>query len=202
MLYSFIHKEVQLDFSNLSSFIIVQFKSRAVSSLLPFLKYKAEEIMSNPICKAQDIFGLPIERLATHLKLSPIERKVAALDEFFLSYYCNRREGFISDLVNQFKKPLSLNKILELTNYSYSTLERHFKRDTGLTPKQYQCLRRYKAAVEEIYDTQNTDWIYYVEKFGYFDQSHFIKEIKRYTTFTPAQLLSTPGLRTYRPKKV
>ena len=37
-----------------------------------------------------------------------------------------------------------------------------------------------------------------VDKYNYFDQSHFIKEIKRYTSFTPKQLLDQPALPDFR----
>lgn len=91
--------------------------------------------------------------------------------------------------------------ILEKTGYSLSTLERHVKRETGLTPKAFLGLRKYKAAVEEIHNNQHQDWQYYVEKYNYTDQSHFIKTVKRYTGFTPTQLIKNPNLISFRPEK-
>jgi len=40
----------------------------------------------------------------------------------------------------------------------------------------------------------------YVVKYGYFDQWHFIKEIKRYSGFIPSQVLEEKNLLNYRPE--
>ena len=58
-----------------------------------------------------------------------------------------------------------IQTIIKATNYSYSTLERYFKRDTGLTPKKFQSLQRYKKAIRELYVTRNSDWQHYVVKY-------------------------------------
>ncbi|MEM9895979.1 MAG: AraC family transcriptional regulator, partial [Bacteroidota bacterium] len=105
------------------------------------------------------------------------------------------------EMAEELKEDCSPKNILSDTNYSYSTLERYFKKETGLTLKGFQTLTRFKLATEELYTTQNQNWIHYVDKFKYFDQSHFIKEIKRFSGFTPSQLLNTPGLISYRPGK-
>ena len=92
-----------------------------------------------------------------------------------------------------------LPSIMEATGYSYATIERYFKRETGLTPKKYQSLRRNKQAVTEICSTKNDDWMHYVNQYGYYDQAHFVKDIKRYTKFTPSQLIAAPSFVAYRP---
>lgn len=197
-LYSFLPNDIILDLSTLSSFIVVQFKSRALSSLLPFVNQKAEDIMRQPICKIEDIIEPGIHRFCQHLQQLSPEKIVYELDEWFRKMHHSNHTGFLAELANDLPAytPAALR---QLTGYSYSTLERHFKRDTGLSPKSYQSLQRYKLAVKEIYQTRNEDWLHYVHRYGYYDQSHFIKEIKRYTSFTPQQLLQTPGLLSFRP---
>ena len=201
-LFSFINEEVILDPANLVSFIIVQFKPRALSSLIPFVKQKSGDLMSLPVCDAQEVFGLGFIQLVEHLKHLDTSEIVSELDDFFYKNLEENRAGFISEMAGELKGETNLKEIMALTKYSYSTLERHFKKDTGLSPKQFQSLQRYKAAVQEIYGTRNEDWMHYVVKYGYFDQSHFIKDIKRFTTFTPAQLLKTPGLISFRPENL
>ena len=201
-LFSFIHHFVELDMSTLKSFVIIQFKPRALSSLLPFIKVKATDLIRQPVCPASSIFGPSVTTLQQRLKQSSPIEIVALLNQWFYSFYKKEGEGFLLEMVNELGKQYSVSRIRHLTRYSYSTLERYFKKETGLTPKKYQSLQRYKGAVEEIYDTHNSDWLHYVDKYGYFDQSHFIKEIKRYTTFTPSQLLLMPGLRSLRPENL
>jgi AraC-like DNA-binding protein len=40
----------------------------------------------------------------------------------------------------------------------------------------------------------------FVCRYGYHDQSHFIKEVRRFTGFTPQQLLQIPVLADHRPR--
>lgn len=200
-LYSFIHQEVIIDVSTLTSFAIIRFKPRNLSSLLPFINERAEDVMRNPVFRAEVVFTDRINQLTHHLRGQPASTIALELEGFLLDHFIAEREGFLSELSGTLPAGGSPKEIMARTNYSYSTLERHFKRDTGLTPKKFQVLRRFRLAVNELYDTGNTDWLYYVEKYGYFDQSHFIKEVKRYSGRTPGEILRYPGLHFYRPKK-
>ncbi len=197
-LCSFIKNEVVLDLSTLRSFVIIQFKARALASLLPFVKLNASELMRQPICEADLIFGDSIHSLSSHLRnLSPDEA-ASEIEQWLVQFFRSDREGFITDLAADQNILYSPAKLMERTRYSYSTLERYFKKETGLSPKRFQSLHRFKFAVEEIFATRNTNWSHYVDKYGYYDQSHFIKEVKRYSTFTPAQLLGINGLLNFR----
>lgn len=199
LLASHIDKEFLFNTSFIRSFVIIQFKPKAIASLQPFVKVTAKDLMKNSICDADLVFGKEIASLTAYLKNKNEDEIVNILDDWLFSKLDENRVGFITDVFEESDQHKTIQSMLDRTNYSYSTLERYFKKETGMTPKKYQTLRRYKQAVEEIYDSQNNDWLHYVEKYGYYDQSHFIKEIKRYTNFTPQQLLNTPGLRTYRP---
>lgn len=199
-LFSFIHKEVFMELSDLKSCIIVKFKSRGLSSLKPFLEIDSETIMRDSVAFADDMFGIEMELLRLHLLQLKPEEVASELDQWFAARYKKEREGFVVEMAQEVSAACDLKTIMEATKYSYSTLERHFKKDTGLTPKRFQSLQRYKKAVRELYVTRNSDWQHYVLKYGYYDQSHFIKEIKRYTNHTPSQLLKTPAFIQVRPK--
>ncbi|MDB4292655.1 AraC family transcriptional regulator [Maribacter sp.] len=199
MLFSFIHQEVFIDFSELKSCVVIKFKSRGLSSLKPFLDIAAETIMRDSVAYADDVFGMEIELLRIHLLQLSQEAIAGELDQWLAARYKKEREGFVVEMAQEVSTSCDLKTIMEATNYSYSTLERYFKKDTGLTPKRFQSLQRYKKAVRELYVTRNSDWQYYVMKYGYYDQSHFIKEIKRYTNHTPSQLLQTPAFIEVRP---
>nr|MBX2818955.1 hypothetical protein [Rhodothermaceae bacterium] len=72
--------------------------------------------------------------------------------------------------------------------------------ESALSPKQFLMLNRFRLAVEAIPSASETDWFDLVVNFGYYDQNHFIKEIKRFSGFTPIELLDIPRMKTYRPK--
>ena len=197
-LYSFIPNEIELNLSNLNKFILVKFKPRVLGAIQPFVNYSAQEIMKNPFGFSKYAFNGSISKLSLLLKnLSTLEM-VCFLDNWFLSHYKKEREGFVIEMAEGICTDFNLQKIMEETNYSYSTIERYFKRETGLTPKKFQSMKRAKEVVTDICTTQNVDWMYYVTKYNYYDQAHFIKDIKRFTKITPKKLLEIPSLVNYR----
>lgn len=199
LLFSHLENRILLDTTMLESFIIISFKSRSISSLLPFIHVPASELIKNPICSLGQAFNCNSYALMEVLKEKEGDGISHVLDSFFATHLIKDHDGFILELMDQTGTYGDLKEIMRATNYSYSTIERYYKKETGLTPKKYLSLYRYKKAVQEIYETLNGDWMHYVEKYGYYDQSHFIKEIKKYTHFTPSQLLDVPGLLSYRP---
>ncbi|UZO82558.1 AraC family transcriptional regulator [Aquimarina sp. ERC-38] len=198
-LFSFIDQTLQVDLSGLKSFILIKFKSKALSSLLPFVPFDASKIMQNPIIPVHEICKKHFMSFLSKLKTTDDSLIVQELDHWFLSNYLKEREGLTIAIMDQADDRFDLQRMMRMTKYSYSTIERHFKRDTGLTPKKYESLQRYKSAVQEICRTKNTDWQYYINKYHYYDQSHFIKEIKRYTSLTPKQILTLPSFTEIRP---
>ncbi len=199
MLFAFLPHKVAVDFSTLKSFILVKFKSRALSSLKPFITLPPAELIQQPVLDAATIFGTNMPDFIKYLKLLKPEQIADALDGWFAKFYLREREGFIVDIAEEVSDDFDINTIRKHTSFSYSTLERYFKSETGLTPKKYQSLRRYKSVVEELCRTKNEDWFYYVTKYGYYDQSHFIREITKYTGFTPKMLIQEPIFALYRP---
>ncbi len=199
MLASHINGRFLFDSSHLEQFIFIQFKPRSVASLLPFTLLSGKQLMSNSFCPLEDVFGDDVSHLEKELLEKSDEQYGNILDTFFAKRLATGYSGFIMEMMSELSFTANIPSVLSKTGYSLSTLERHVKRETGLTPKSYLGLRKYKAAVEEINLSQNADWQHYVNKYDYFDQSHFIKTIKRYTGFTPSQLLKSPDLINLRP---
>lgn len=200
--YPHIRERAVIDFMNLETFIIIQFKPRSIAAMMPFLRVKSELLLNDGFFFAKDIYGKNFQILVEKLKNLAAAQMPDYLDEFFNKVYDSNQDGFITELATEMETNPSIQKLKAITKYSTSTLERYFKKETGMTPKKYINLHRYKFAVEEIYDTGNSNWLHYVDKYDFYDQSHFIKEIKKYTGLTPGQLLKTPGLHEFRPDKL
>jgi len=170
--YAFIKDTVVIDFTNLESFVIVQFKTRGISSIQPFIDRKATDIMGLCVSDGSDFFGKRLNHLTNYLRSVNPDMIPDVLDDWLMNLYNGNDGGFIAELMLELEDYSSLQEIMNQTKYSYSTLQRHFKRDTGLAPKKYQTFWRAKKTIEEIYNSQNTDWMYYVSKYGYFDQKY------------------------------
>lgn len=200
ILASHISGSFLFDSSNLEQFIIVQFKPRSLSSLLPFTKFSSKQLMHNSLCSLNEVFGVSVDKLERDLRGKSDEKCIEILDSFLLKKLSKGYTGFIMEMMHDVSYEESIQNLLSKTNYSISTLERHVKREIGMTPKAFLSLKKYKEAVEEIHNDDDYDWQYYVDKYNYTDQSHFIKTIKRYTGFTPTQLIKAPNLISFRPE--
>ncbi len=199
ILASHIHGQFLFDTTHLEKFIIVQFKPRSVSALLPFTKYNSTELMKNSLCPLEDVFGSEVSTLEKNLVDKNEAQCTSALDSFFSKKLMECSSHFLIDMLADLDYDEGIPQLLKKTGYSISTLERHVKKETSLTPKTFLNLKKYKAAVEEINSGVEQNWQYYVDKYNYTDQSHFIKSIKRYTGLTPTQLSQSPNLISMRP---
>ena len=80
-----------------------------------------------------------------------------------------------------------IKEICRDDGYSISRLERHMKKIVGVSPKQYQRIMRFNTVLKYL-DRNSFDpnWSAIASQFGYFDQTHFIKEFKLFYGKTPA----------------
>lgn len=74
----------------------------------------------------------------------------------------------------------------------YKPIQRLFSRHVGITPKLYARIIRFNHSVRIGAGNAKklTDVAY---QSGYFDQNHFIKEMKRFTGMLPSELLAAPS---------
>lgn len=86
---------------------------------------------------------------------------------------------------------LSIKEICRQTGYSLSTLERRMKKIVGVTPKQLQRIIRFNRAMQFInHQSSQPNWAQVAQQFGYYDQTHFIKEFKHFNGLTPSEYLT------------
>lgn len=63
--------------------------------------------------------------------------------------------------------------------------ERIFKDQTGLSPKSFQNLKRFNSLILSKQQNPTMNWTTLGYEAGYFDQSHFIKDFKKYLNILP-----------------
>lgn len=89
---------------------------------------------------------------------------------------------------NQSKGITPIKELIDSKKYNYKYIERIFKKHVGITPKLYCRIIRFNHAFRLLNTNFNLTDIAY--QCGYFDQNHFIKEIKHFTGYTPKFLFN------------
>ncbi len=107
-----------------------------------------------------------------HAAQSPNHQKALA-DAIIKFIHSKRGQLKVQDIASHF-------------NLNYKYLERLFKQQIGMTPKLYCKIIRFNASLlyyREVGCDKLTDLAY---TSGYFDQMHFIKEVKQFTGVVPS----------------
>ena len=96
-------------------------------------------------------------------------------------------EGLLSD-IHRTKGELPISEHLEKYNIGYKRSERLFKQYVGLTPKIYARIVRFNHSIRQATVGNGSNLTDIAYQSGFFDQTHFIKETKRFTGRTPSEL--------------
>ncbi len=85
---------------------------------------------------------------------------------------------------------INVDGMAQLACLSRKQFERVFFNAVGMKPKEYSCLTRFQKSLW-LMQNGNRDFADMAYSCGYADQSHFIRECRRYSGTTPAELLKT-----------
>jgi AraC-like DNA-binding protein len=88
-------------------------------------------------------------------------------------------------LIAQSRGQLTATKLSEHLSVTPRNLERKFSTYLGKSPKQFIKLVRFHATIADITSDKRINLTEYAYRNGYFDQSHFIKEFKALSGYTP-----------------
>ncbi len=114
-------------------------------------------------------------------------QKISTIENFLLSLFSDRRSNnLIKTAVQKIVLSNGTIKIKELAsilNISVDAFEKQFRKIVGTSPKQFSSIVRLTSLINRKYNNQSLSEIAY--DYGYFDQSHFIKDFKMFTGKTP-----------------
>lgn len=93
--------------------------------------------------------------------------------------------SFLFAIINEGKFNISIENISRQLRISQRHLQRICLQFSGLTPKSIQSLLRCRLAIRQILKSKKNIDLF---AFGYFDQSHFIRDVQRWTGESPNKL--------------
>lgn len=80
---------------------------------------------------------------------------------------------------------ISIEQISNNTGYTMRYIDKLFNQETGLSPKQFAKIIRFQAAVSALNEPYGRSLTEIALDLGYFDQSHFVHDFKKYSGLTP-----------------
>ena len=88
---------------------------------------------------------------------------------------------------------VSVATVARQAEVSPKTLIRLFSEQVGMTPKAYLRVSRFQQVLARVHAAPSVDWMEVVERHGYYDQPHFIREFKEFSGFTPGKYFRLRG---------
>lgn len=158
----------------------------------PFVPVPLSEL-TDQVVDGRQLLGNKIDQLREQLLDSAtIAAKFNAATAWLLSHYRHRLTDnpFVSFAVSRIlgsPGEVRMKQIADSTGYSHKHLIRIFRDHVGVTLKDLSGIARFQNAVRHVDALSSVNWASVAIECGYYDQSHFISDFKRFSGFTPGQ---------------
>lgn len=178
-----------------SEMLIVQFKK---GKAFPFLSEPMQNL-TNYVVDAELVLKSEILNIRERLLESKTkEEKFQILEENLLQCYLNQlqQNPFVNFAISKIlscPNQISIKEISEKVGYSQKHICKIFKENVGVTPKTFLKIIRFQKAIQQIEQQHFVDWSQIAFDCGFYDQSHFIADFKRFSGFTPSEYMKQRG---------
>ncbi len=184
-------KTLQISQTNKQNIFSVRFKLGGVYPVIKIPVYS----FANDFFELDLLLGNEYKELEEKLyETLSTKKRIEIIEDYLLKkIYGNNMDDY--NFVEACSKLLLQNPSMDIKtlsdnfNTNYKTIERKFQKVMGLTPTELLKIRRFNNAVFSMYSCKYNSLTAIAYKCGYFDQSHFIREFKQLTTFSPKEFL-------------
>jgi AraC-like DNA-binding protein len=118
------------------------------------------------------------------------------VEKYFIKYFTEKEIPFsvkdmtpVMQYIERQKGVVQVKQLEEKFHISERWLEKQFATQVGLSPKEFARLIRFKSVMVESMTTPSVSWGKMIHDYGYYDQSHLIKDFQNYTGQTPTAFL-------------
>lgn len=158
--------------------------------------------LTNQIFHAGELFDSSINLLFEQLcEAGDLNEMAVWAEQFLLRHLNNRNHIYAVDSITAIAHGILKNSGLITieqmaydANMSLRSFERHFSEQVGASPKLFCALARFSRAFALKLQNPAQDWSTIALHCGYFDQTHLIKDFKRFAGSPPVQFLKQTPL--------
>jgi AraC-like DNA-binding protein len=177
-----------------SRMLIVAFKK---GKAFPFYPFPMSDL-TDTVADADLVFGRIVHDLREQLLAAHTSAQIFQLVERFLlrqagDAICEDRSTRCLDyaLSSMIHNPTRnrLDRLSDDIGYSQKHFIDLFRRNVGVTPKQYLKIMRFQKSIWEIEREGFISWNQVALESGYYDQAHFIHDFKHFSGFTPNEYM-------------
>lgn len=171
----------------------VQFKP---GGIFPLLHIKGDEL-NGEIIPLSSIIGNPntAKLYSRLLGLASPLKQFKCLEQFFLESLgpgdsVHPVITFASQKLQSSFYQDHISELAESFGLSPKRFTDIFKKEAGITPKLFSRIKRFQQILTRINSNQPINWTHLAFEFGYYDQSHLIRDFKVLSALTPSEYSS------------
>lgn len=121
-------------------------------------------------------------------------RQIQVLNNFFSSIIPVGQNSsqlqLVLDFIQLQKGCVTISELEKIGYFHRRTLERHFRKMVGLSPKEYARIYQFKCMITLIQDQEGITWSQLAEQAGYYDLSHLSRYVNDYLQVSPSSLVN------------
>ena len=163
-----------------------------------FMKLPLDE-MADMRLEAPDINNLFTDSFAERLAgLQDFRQRISLVESFLIkNLYRSGRAAdaqilFAVEQINGNKGNLPIQNLVEDICLCKRQFERKFKMHTGFSPKKYSSIVKFRNAIDLLRNAPFENLLSVAVQAGYYDVSHFSRDVKNLSGATPLSFLSLP----------
>lgn len=177
-----------------SRLLVIGFKKGGAH---PFYSFPLNEL-TDSVVMADLVFGNKICELREKLLFArSIPEMFCHVENFLLkqagdNIHASSTSKCIQHAITHLNKQPDMSGLQRLgghIGYSQKHFIDLFRKQVGVTPKQYLKIMRFQKAIHEAETSHSINWSQIAQESGFYDQAHFINDFKQFSGFTPNEYM-------------
>lgn len=166
------------------------------SGMTPFISSSMHAITDARV-PAEDVFADIDQLIEAVVEASNDQQRIAACKRYLIrSLNLDRQSLSVRRALESImltRGRISVEALATLMGISRRSLELAFQKEVGASPKMYCRITRFRHVFDAISETSpSVNWVQIAVDSGFFDQSHLIRDFRRFAGDSPTSFLADP----------